>query len=382
MGSFKSKMERMDWPEIMDEVRAGLRSEKIRLESSKFDAATVSSVEKQSGGKVLYTNFAFYVYNMSGRGLSFGKTGHEKAVITMRHEGLYDGMDMHIPGSGSQNDTEAFRWIQSPAAGLTSKPSGYDRVDINKELLLPILHPHKKQLAGEHKDMKDLLGELPPITITVMMLNGDDVDNANPGLDKTTAEVVHEVLVAEEVKSRSFPRARAAWVGQLPLLQAIEMRKAVNSKGIMIEMTGASDKSKKAVLECSVRVNRKPLLPVWGRVMSRVVANGSSTYFERRILQMLESVKEETEMFQSAIRDKRVSLFQNFNRAANNQKSDQVSAKKTDESLHQQELHAIFQAEDDAEEGSGTFAGMCHIESHDRAARLYVVYGILTRIVG
>lgn len=74
---------------------------------------------------------------------------------------------------------------------------------------------------------------------------------------------------------------------------------------------------------------------------------------------MLNDVKEETELFQTAIRDKRVSLFENFNFAAQDRKkSHKIGSKKADVISHQQEIDAIFQAQEDSDEGSGTFAGV------------------------
>lgn len=51
-------------------------------------------------------------------------------------------------------------------------------------------------------------------------------------------------------------------VGQLSIEDAVNKRKAVNSKGVTIKLTSVADKSKSANLECLIRVSRRPLIPV------------------------------------------------------------------------------------------------------------------------
>ena len=223
---FQAHLERIDWQGIADEIRSNLRSEIIRYESSKFGAERISSVQAKSGKKVLYTNFYFQISNISGD-LSFAAEKHEKCVITMAQDGFRDSRSNMVPGSGTHNDSEVFGWIPSETAGSSGRDG---KVDIFKQLHLPVLHPHKT-----------LLNDLPPIRVAVMMLASNPLSDAIVG--KTTAEVVPTLKTNGKGKltSKTFPAAHATWFGQLSLSQAVELRKGISSKGIMIELTHTKD---------------------------------------------------------------------------------------------------------------------------------------------
>lgn len=370
---FREHLEKMDWEGIADEIKTNLRSQVIRAESSKFSQERILSLQAKSGRQVLYTNFYFQISQLSGD-LSFATAKYGKAIIVMAQEGLRDMKGMIIPGSNTQNDSEIFGWVPSKPDGSCGKDV---RVDIHNQVHLPVLH---RAYKGDPKEDLDVnrneihLNDLPAFRVAVMMVNRNDLARTSDG--ELAAEVVpvHETGVSS-LKSKTFPSARTMWMGELPFSRAIQSRdiapdvlwpyadaenqregltrKNVNNKGITIELRHVDDPNKKAVLECSVRVMRKPLLPVWGRVISTVVANGSSAFFERKIQTILDNVCEETEHFQSAIRDKRVAMFPNFSNAQSKSAGKNSRPDLAREEALKREFAEIFRARGGSDEASG-----------------------------
>ena len=141
--------------------------------------------------------------------------------------------------------------------------------------------------------------ELPPFEVLVMSIPTSDnpLNYSSATVSADFAPLPTTLLGEASARRRSisYPFARCAWIGSISVKKVVEKRKAANrdSLPLVIELTNPNNHKEKATLECVVNVFRYVQHPKWQSVMTRIVARGSSQFFERKLKGILDSVRDE-----------------------------------------------------------------------------------------